>query len=290
MRCSSSSLIRSSPSNRWRRSVSTSTLSAFATCSSRRCDDDAPRLVHQHAANSLGSRVSSEYRDSFDQAASLGLFPAQLAESLKPSVGMRNVLIHEYVNVDLALVSKAIPLARDQYGQYVRSVAEWVAKQGVPPMNPFTSQVGDWNGSNGFRMMPTDPLSTGESRAHSAAEADSWGWSLRYTWMHPDDGPQSGTLLLAAPESDGTITAAWLDSWHQKPGLRLLTGTFADNTAALEMECDGWFWRISVEATADELRMLMHNVIPDGFEGHEPGPYVVMDAHWTRPGIAAIQH
>ncbi|NNG19205.1 DUF86 domain-containing protein [Naumannella sp. ID2617S] len=85
--------------------------------------------INQHAVNSLGSRVSSEYRDSFDQAASLGLFPAQLAESLKPSVGMRNVLIHEYVNVDLALVSKAIPLARDQYGQYVRSVAEWVANK-----------------------------------------------------------------------------------------------------------------------------------------------------------------
>ncbi|CAL8971689.1 hypothetical protein TESS_TESS_00286 [Tessaracoccus sp. O5.2] len=28
--------------------------------------------------------------------------------------------------------------------------------------------------------------------------------------------------------------------------------------------------------------MVMNNVIPDGVEGADPGPYVVMDAHWTR--------
>ena len=35
-------------------------------------------------------------------------------------------------------------------------------------------------------------------------------------------------------------------------------------------------------AEADDLRMVMNNVVPAGVEGARPGPYVVMDARWTR--------
>jgi hypothetical protein len=28
--------------------------------------------------------------------------------------------------------------------------------------------------------------------------------------------------------------------------------------------------------------MVMNNVIPDGVEGAQPGPYMVMDAQWQR--------
>ncbi|GAB3715209.1 type VII toxin-antitoxin system HepT family RNase toxin [Mariniluteicoccus flavus] len=85
--------------------------------------------INQHVSNTLGASVSSEYRESFDTASRLGLFPRELAEQLKPSVGMRNVLIHEYVNVDLAMVSRALPVAREQYARYVRHVADWVSRR-----------------------------------------------------------------------------------------------------------------------------------------------------------------
>jgi uncharacterized protein YutE (UPF0331/DUF86 family) len=48
---------------------------------------------------------------------------ASLGERLKPSVGMRNVIIHEYVRLDLELVAASVPAAVDGYRTFVRSVA-----------------------------------------------------------------------------------------------------------------------------------------------------------------------
>lgn len=75
-------------------------------------------------------RLQQMHRETFDVAASVGAISPELAGQLKPSVGMRNVLIHEYVNVDLELVALAAPHARQQYGQYVSSVAAWLKDSG----------------------------------------------------------------------------------------------------------------------------------------------------------------
>lgn len=179
-------------------------------------------------------------------------------------------------------------------------------------MSILDEYVGTWAGTCGFRLMPTYDLATGPSRAASAVEADGHGWSLRYTWVHPTDGEQSGTLLLGSRMEGGAITAGWVDSWHQKPELRLLTGavssgdTTADEPAepaadddpgearvALAMEYEGWGWTIEITPDGADLRMSMHNVIPVGVEGMEgmegvtAGPYLVMDAVWSR--VAALQ-
>jgi uncharacterized protein YutE (UPF0331/DUF86 family) len=42
------------------------------------------------------------------------------------SVGMRNVLVHNYLDVDQELVAAAVPLAVEQYGEYVRQVANFL--------------------------------------------------------------------------------------------------------------------------------------------------------------------
>lgn len=146
--------------------------------------------------------------------------------------------------------------------------------------------VGTWNGTCGFRLMPHDDLASGPSRAATSVEADGHGWSLRYTWVHPDDGEQSGTLLLGSPMEGEAITAGWVDSWHQKPELRLLTGTVTGDPGeariTLAMEYEGWGWTIEITPEGEQLRMTMHNVIPEGIEHATPGPYLVMDAAWSR--------
>lgn len=142
--------------------------------------------------------------------------------------------------------------------------------------------TGEWSGTCGFRLMPTDDLAPGAATAVTASEADGHGWSLRYTWTHPDDGVQAGTLLLGSPDDAGSVSGGWVDSWHQKPEMRLLTGTWDGSTVQLEMEYSGWGWTIEVTPQDDALVLQMHNVIPDGVEGAEPGPYLVMDARLLR--------
>ena len=77
--------------------------------------------VHVVAARTGTSPVT--YRDSFIDAAGVGLIDDELARALAPSVGMRNVLIHEYLDVDLDMVVAAVDIARAQYREYVRQVA-----------------------------------------------------------------------------------------------------------------------------------------------------------------------
>ena len=45
------------------------------------------------------------------------------AARLAPSAGLRNVLVHEYAQVDLALVARGVELARQDYRSCVREVA-----------------------------------------------------------------------------------------------------------------------------------------------------------------------
>jgi uncharacterized protein YutE (UPF0331/DUF86 family) len=42
-----------------------------------------------------------------------------------PSSKLRNILIHEYLDIDLAKVANAIPMAIEQYTHYVEQVAHW---------------------------------------------------------------------------------------------------------------------------------------------------------------------
>lgn len=65
-----------------------------------------------------------DYRASFAMAVDAGVLPADLADRLAPSVGLRNVLTHEYVTVDLDIVVAGVALARTGYREYVRAVAQ----------------------------------------------------------------------------------------------------------------------------------------------------------------------
>jgi uncharacterized protein YutE (UPF0331/DUF86 family) len=49
-----------------------------------------------------------------------------LARELSPSVGLRNVLTHEYVSVDLSIVAGSIGRAVDGYRRYVEEVARFL--------------------------------------------------------------------------------------------------------------------------------------------------------------------
>jgi len=82
--------------------------------------------INSHVAATLAGEAVTDYRASFDAAVGAGLLDAELAAALKPSVGLRNVVVHEYVDIDHAVVAAALPQARRGYGRYVRTVAEWL--------------------------------------------------------------------------------------------------------------------------------------------------------------------
>jgi hypothetical protein len=145
--------------------------------------------------------------------------------------------------------------------------------------------AGTWQGSNRFRMMPTDDFTESPATAFVTTAAGGHAVVVTYTWEHPQDGPQEGVLLVGSPDEDGpAVAAAWADSWHQQPSILTLPGIQADGR--LEVTADyggGWRWTIALEGT-DPLLLTMHNVVPDdqATDDVEAGPYPVMLAELNR--------
>lgn len=89
--------------------------------------------INSHiGATELGD-APRDYRESFDLLESAGIVPSELAGRLHRSVGLRNVLTHEYVCVDLSVVAEAVASAQRDYGQYVRLMARWLQGRLAPP-------------------------------------------------------------------------------------------------------------------------------------------------------------
>lgn len=77
-------------------------------------------------ARSANHRRPVGYRDSFEQIAESGVITDDLAKRILPSIGLRNILTHEYGNVDLDVVADAILTARRAYGEYVAQVRRYL--------------------------------------------------------------------------------------------------------------------------------------------------------------------
>ena len=86
--------------------------------------------INAHLVAGMGRPSPADYRGSFDSAIEAGVLPAELAARLRPSVGLRNLLIHEYAAIDLDLVAAACGRASTDYRDYVRTVAR---RPGPPP-------------------------------------------------------------------------------------------------------------------------------------------------------------
>jgi hypothetical protein len=134
--------------------------------------------------------------------------------------------------------------------------------------------------------MPTDELYDAPATAELRTAADGHDLVLMYTWTHPADGLQDGVLVVGSPEDDRpVVTAAWGDSWHQKPAMRTLTGSLIERR--LEVTADyggGWRWAISLDGSRDDrLALTMDNIIPAGQATNEvpAGPYPVMVAEYV---------
>jgi uncharacterized protein YutE (UPF0331/DUF86 family) len=83
--------------------------------------------INTHVLAAQTGVAPPDIRRSFGAVAGAGLITEDLAAALAPSAGLRNVLVHAYVDLDVARLVAAVPLATEQFGEYVRQVARWVA-------------------------------------------------------------------------------------------------------------------------------------------------------------------
>ena len=99
----------------WLRGVKYSFITAIEACVD----------VAQHACASEGWGPPKDNGDAMRLLGEHGLIPNDLADQMRRAVGFRNVLVHEYVDVDDAVVLARLEDLRD-LENYVRAVAETV--------------------------------------------------------------------------------------------------------------------------------------------------------------------
>ncbi|OGL77775.1 hypothetical protein A3F28_00975 [Candidatus Uhrbacteria bacterium RIFCSPHIGHO2_12_FULL_57_11] len=76
--------------------------------------------INRHCIAELGKGTETvrSYEDTFLRMADLKVYPEDFARKIAPSAGLRNVLVHEYDEVDPKLVFKSVGYALTQYAKY----------------------------------------------------------------------------------------------------------------------------------------------------------------------------
>ncbi len=86
--------------------------------------------VNLHLLRAGGHAAATDYYTSFTEAGRHELIPSSLANELAPAAGLRNRLVHEYDQIDDAIILAAIPEARRLFAAYVAAVEQHLANQG----------------------------------------------------------------------------------------------------------------------------------------------------------------
>jgi uncharacterized protein YutE (UPF0331/DUF86 family) len=84
--------------------------------------------INSHVVLESGQRPPEDYTSSFIRAAEAGLINHELANKLKGSGGMRNIIVHEYLDIDDRKIYEVLPIAISDYKEYIRQVDDFLDK------------------------------------------------------------------------------------------------------------------------------------------------------------------
>lgn len=82
--------------------------------------------VNAHLAAGVLGRAPTAGRESFGAMAEAGILSPGLADLLAPSAGLRNVLVHRYVDIDVHLVTRAVADILDLMPRYIGEAATFL--------------------------------------------------------------------------------------------------------------------------------------------------------------------
>ncbi|MFH1890379.1 MAG: DUF86 domain-containing protein [Candidatus Kuenenbacteria bacterium] len=85
--------------------------------------------INQHLIKEKDGEVPQDYAETFKILAKMGILDQNFAEKISKSVGMRNVVVHEYRDVDDKRLYNSIDIALDQYPRYCQKILEFIEKE-----------------------------------------------------------------------------------------------------------------------------------------------------------------
>jgi uncharacterized protein YutE (UPF0331/DUF86 family) len=84
---------------------------------------------HVIAELGVGNEKVRTYEETFSALAVLGVYPPDFAALIAPSAGLRNILVHEYDEIDPKKVYVSVGKALEQYSRYCDFLLKFLDKQ-----------------------------------------------------------------------------------------------------------------------------------------------------------------
>jgi uncharacterized protein YutE (UPF0331/DUF86 family) len=78
--------------------------------------------IGNHVAADMDLGAPKDYKDIFDLLGKHNVIPESLALKLIPMTGLRNILVHDYLDVDLHLIHEIIKNELGDFDEFVASV------------------------------------------------------------------------------------------------------------------------------------------------------------------------
>ncbi|MFH1245372.1 MAG: DUF86 domain-containing protein [Candidatus Omnitrophota bacterium] len=87
--------------------------------------------INQHIIAEKGLHLEriAAYRDTFLRLVDLGVYPRDFAEKISASAGLRNVLVHEYNNINPVILQQSIGQAIKEFNEYTRYILVFLDRQ-----------------------------------------------------------------------------------------------------------------------------------------------------------------
>jgi uncharacterized protein YutE (UPF0331/DUF86 family) len=82
--------------------------------------------INSHVVLESGQCPPEDYTSSFIGTAEAGLITHELANKLKGSGGIRNIIVHEYMDIDDRKTYEILPMAISDYKEYIRQVDDFL--------------------------------------------------------------------------------------------------------------------------------------------------------------------
>lgn len=84
--------------------------------------------VATHCIAAQGWTPPGSAREAFQVLAAHGRIPLELAQRLSSAAGLRNILVHEYVAVDLTRLAGVVRNDLDDLREFARHAAQWLGE------------------------------------------------------------------------------------------------------------------------------------------------------------------
>ena len=82
--------------------------------------------VGNHILASIGANQNEDYTDVIDRLGEKGIVPAAFAGRIRDMAGFRNILVHEYIQVDLGVVSDVVETRLEDFHLFVEHIEAYL--------------------------------------------------------------------------------------------------------------------------------------------------------------------